>query len=66
LEYFPFGETWVNEVSVDSRILYRFTGQEWDAETNLYYYGARYLDPRTSAWQNPEPALGTFLNYPSG
>ena len=27
LEYFPFGETWVDEVSDDTRVPYRFTGQ---------------------------------------
>ena len=62
LEYFPFGETWVNEVSDDLRVRYRFTGQEFDQETKLYYHGARYYDPKTSVWQSPEPALGTFLN----
>ena len=62
LEYFPFGETWVNEVSDDLRVRYRFTGQEFDQETKPYYHGARYYDPKTSAWQNPEPALGMFLN----
>ena len=41
---------------------YRFTGQELDQETKLYYYGARYYDPKTSAWQNPDPALGRYLN----
>ena len=65
LEYFPFGETWVDEVSDDTRVPYRFTGQEFDPETRLYYYGARYYDPRTSAWQNPDPALGISLTQPS-
>ena len=50
LEYFPFGETWVDEVSDDTRVRYRFTGQELDQETKLYYFGARYYDPRTSVW----------------
>ena len=62
LEYFPFGETWVDEVSDDTRVPYRFTGQELDQETRLYYHGARYYDPRTSAWQNPDRALGKYLN----
>ena len=62
LEYFPFGETWVDEVSDDTRVPYRFTGQELDQETKLYYYGARYYDPRTSAWESPDPALGKYLN----
>ncbi len=59
LEYFPFGETWVDEVSDDTRVPYRFTGQEFDEETKLYYHGARYYDPRTSAWESADPALGT-------
>jgi hypothetical protein len=28
LEYFPFGETWVDEVSGDLSVPYRFTGQD--------------------------------------
>jgi len=37
------------------RFLYRGsrrnpTGKERDSETGLYYYGARYLDSRTSRW----------------
>ena len=66
LEYFPFGETWVDEVSDDTRVPYRFTGQEFDEETKLYYFGARYYDPRTSAWENPDPALNTYLNSKGG
>ncbi len=61
LEYFPFGETWVDEVSDDTRVPYRFTGQELDEETKLYYFGARYYDPRTSAWENPDPVLAKYL-----
>jgi RHS repeat-associated protein len=26
------------------------TGKELDPETGLYYYGARYLDPKTGRW----------------
>ena len=66
LEYFPFGETWVDKVSDDTRVPYRFTGQELDQETKLYYYGARYYDPRTSVWQNPDPALAQHLSGRSG
>jgi RHS repeat-associated protein len=42
-------------------IPYRFTGKELDSETNLYYYGARYLDPKTSRWISGDPALGDYL-----
>ncbi len=43
--YLPFGEvsqpnSWGNET-----VTSKFTGQEYDAETGLYNYGARYYDP---------------------
>jgi len=38
-----------------------FTGKELDAETGLYYYGARYLDPKTSRWLSGDPALGEYF-----
>jgi RHS repeat-associated protein len=61
LEYFPFGETWVEESSNTQRTPYLFTGKELDEETGLYYFGARYYDPRTSVWQSADPALAKFL-----
>ena len=32
-----------------------------DEETGLYYYGARYLDPKTSRWLSTDPALGEYI-----
>jgi RHS repeat-associated protein len=40
---------------------FRFTGKELDPETGLYYYGARYLDPRTSRWLSADPAMGEYI-----
>ena len=37
------------------------TGKELDSETGLYYYGARYLDPRVSRWLSGDPALGEYV-----
>jgi len=37
------------------------TGKELDQETGLYYYGARYLDPKTSRWLSGDPALGDYI-----
>jgi len=62
LEYFPFGETWVEEVSNRWRVPYLFTAKELDRETGLYYFGARYYDPRTSVWQSVDPIVGDYLN----
>jgi RHS repeat-associated protein len=62
IEYTPYGELWIEEKS-DSfdKIPFRFTGKEFDEETGNYYYGARYLDPRTSRWISADPALGDYL-----
>jgi RHS repeat-associated protein len=43
---------------------YRFTGKERDKETGLYYYGARYLDPKDSRWLSVDPALGEYVPGP--
>ena len=61
LEYFPFGETWVEESSNTQRTPYLFTGKELDEQTGLYYFGARYYDPRTSVWQSPDPILANYM-----
>ena len=62
LEYFPYGETWVDEHRNRTNLPYKFTGKELDPETGLYYFGARYYDPRTSVWQSVDPILGQYLN----
>src|SRR6185503_12702908 len=56
-EYFPFGETWVEESSNTQRTPYAFTGKELDEETGLYSMGARYYDPRLSTFNSTEPLL---------
>jgi RHS repeat-associated protein len=62
LQYFPFGEAWVEENSNAQRTPYHFTSKELDEETGLYYFGARYYDPRTSVWQSADPILGQYLD----
>ena len=61
VEYFPFGETWVQNGGNDKVSPYLFTSKELDSETGLYYFGARYYDPRTSVWQSPDPILEKYL-----
>jgi RHS repeat-associated protein len=41
-EYLPYGETWVQEG--DSKNRPKYNSQELDAETNFYFYNARYYD----------------------
>ena len=42
----------------------KITGKELDSETGLYYYGARYLDPKTGRWLNGDPAVGEYIPSP--
>ncbi len=42
---------------------YRFTGKEVDEETGLYYFGARYYDPRISLWYGVDPMAEKHPNY---
>ena len=35
---------------------YAFTGREWDPETGLYYYRARYFDPQAGHFISQDPA----------
>lgn len=52
----PFGETMAEQRrSGTLNNPYKFNGKELDGETNLYYYGARYYDPRTSVWLSVDP-----------
>jgi len=55
MEYFAFGETFVDEHSNSETIPYLFSGKELDEETGLYYYGARYYNPKTSTWASVDP-----------
>ena len=63
IEYTPYGETWVEKTNnTNTEFLpYKFTGKEQDEETGLYYYGARYLDPKYSLWISTDPALGDYI-----
>jgi RHS repeat-associated protein len=56
LQYMPGGEAWVEE-HPSQPVPQQYTGKELDPEAGLYYYGARYYDPRTQQWQSPDPVL---------
>ena len=61
IEYFPFGETWIQEGTSNWKVPYMYTSKELDEDTQLYYYGARYYDPRTSVWQSADPILAMYI-----
>jgi RHS repeat-associated protein len=53
-EYLPYGETSFGSFA---RKRYRFTGKERDAESGLYYHGARYYVPWLARWLTVDPIL---------
>ena len=55
VEYVPFGEVLVDQRAADWNAPYLFNAKELDEETGLYYYGARYYDPRLSLWLSTDP-----------
>ena len=64
IEFTPYGEIWVEKTDPNANLNflpYKFTAKEMDEETGLYYYGARYLDPRYSMWISTDPALGEYI-----
>jgi RHS repeat-associated protein len=65
LEYVPFGEVFVEENKSTWSTPYKFTSKELDAETGLYYFGARYYDPKTSVWLSVDPLAEKYPNYSS-
>ena len=59
LDYQPYGEVFLEKRSTDQNVNYftpyKFNGKELDEETGLYYYGARYMNPRLSIWYATDP-----------
>jgi RHS repeat-associated protein len=62
-EFYPTGELWQtqSEGRYSNRKVTRFTGKELDPGANLYYFGARWYDPRQSQWISPDPILARYM-----
>ena len=55
IEYVPFGEVFIEERNNTWNTPYLFNAKELDEETGMYYYGARYYEPRLSLWMTVDP-----------
>ena len=62
IEYVPFGEVFVEERNNIWNTPYLFNAKEFDEETGLYYYGARYYELRLGLWISCDPEEE---NYPA-
>ena len=60
--YLPYGELLVDEHSSSEDLPYKFNGKQFDEETGLYYYGARYLNPVTSLWYGVDPLVEKYAS----
>ena len=55
IEYVPFGEVFIEERNNSWNTPYLFNAKEFDEETGMYYYGARYYEPKLSLWLSVDP-----------
>src|SRR5690554_2958088 len=68
-ETLPFGEMIVehNQSTTYSggqyENAYKFNGKELDEATQMYYYGARYYDPRISIFVSVDPLAEQFVGW---
>lgn len=60
-EYRPFGQS---RQALPSSLVspYKYTDQELDPETGLYFYGARYYDPITGGFISPDTIVQNCAN----
>ncbi|MFC4476481.1 RHS repeat domain-containing protein [Flavobacterium chungangensis] len=65
IEYVPFGEVFLEEKNAKWNTPYLFTSKELDRETGLYYYGARYQDPKLGIFISVDPLAEKFAGYSS-
>ncbi|WP_302575434.1 RHS repeat-associated core domain-containing protein, partial [uncultured Duncaniella sp.] len=63
IEYVPFGEVFIEERNNVWNTPYLFNAKEFDEETGMYYYGARYYDPRLSLWMSTDPLQETAQRF---
>ncbi|MDU2330210.1 MAG: RHS repeat-associated core domain-containing protein [Prevotella bivia] len=62
IEYVPFGEVFIEERNNTWNTPYLFNAKEFDEETGMYYYGARYYEPRLSLWMSTDPLQEKFVD----
>ncbi|MDH5783039.1 MAG: hypothetical protein OEZ35_05180 [Candidatus Bathyarchaeota archaeon] len=59
MSYKPFGE---KDEAYGDEERFAFNGKEEDPQTGLYYYGARYYDPETGRFTQPDAYTGKLGN----
>ena len=65
IEYVPFGEVFIEERNNIWNTPYLFNAKEFDEETGLYYYGARYYEPKLGIWISTDPKQEKYFDFSS-
>ena len=65
IEYVSFGEVFIEERNNVWNTPYLFNAKEFDEETGMYYYGARYYEPRLSLWMSTDPLQEQYASITS-
>ena len=79
IEYVPLGEPFIDEFEHMQKSAaagkancnntwntpYLFNVKEFNEETGMYYYGARYYEPRLSLWMSTDPLEDKYYNSSS-
>jgi RHS repeat-associated protein len=61
-EYSVFGQVAASDANIPNRFM--FTGREFDADTGLYYYRARYYNPEIGRFLQTDPVgYGDGMNW---
>ena len=64
IEYVPFGEVFIEERNNIWNTPYLFNAKEFDEETGMYYYGARYYESRLSLWMSVDRFAEKYKTSP--
>jgi RHS repeat-associated protein len=59
VSYYPYG---ITKERVGEGSTYLFTDQEFDDESGLYYYGARYYNPELTRFTQPDTIIQNVYN----
>ena len=65
-DYLPFGEIIEAHGSQARKNPFAFQGREWDWDSGLYYFRARYMDPRLGRFTSKDPLMDILIRNQAG
>jgi RHS repeat-associated protein len=62
-DYYPFGSSLLTSQLTSTEVNHSFTDKEYEEDLGLYYFEARWMDPRTGRFISEDPLDGTTYSY---